>query len=197
MKYDGNNWILVGSTTVSSIDAWNNKLTFGSDGTPYVAFNNGPQTYLAVVKKYNGITWEYVGSTDFSNYLSRPQSIEITQNDEIYLSCIEDTYMDKVNIYKFDGSEWDIISESIANLTYNEVSLVLNSLDEPIVSFQEDYGLYRVQTWTLLNKCISDEPDFTISEEGVFKIQLTNDAGCRVYSDNSVHMKKFVLDDHS
>jgi hypothetical protein len=65
LKFDGSNWVFVGSKGFSTCGNWVS-IDFASDGTPYVcggerARTNGVRWKVSVLN-YNGSIWQNVGS---------------------------------------------------------------------------------------------------------------------------------------
>ena len=65
MKFDGSNWVNVGSAGFSAGSANYNSLVF-DNGTPYLAFADGGNNDAATVMKFDGSSWVNVGNAGFS-----------------------------------------------------------------------------------------------------------------------------------
>src|SRR5688572_4190294 len=65
MKFNGSNWILVGSSSFSAGDVDCTTMAFDKYGTPYIAFMDGGKNNKATVMKFDGANWVSVGSPGF------------------------------------------------------------------------------------------------------------------------------------
>ncbi|MEO6455032.1 MAG: T9SS type A sorting domain-containing protein [Ginsengibacter sp.] len=72
-KFDGTDWVDVGSARFTPVDAWHPRLAIAPDGTLYVGYGNeeSPYTfaslkYKASLMKFNGTAWVAAGDLEFS-----------------------------------------------------------------------------------------------------------------------------------
>src|SRR5690606_30623673 len=82
MKFDGTNWVDVGTPGFSTGKAWNTSLAFSSNNEAYVAFYDNIDK--STVKKFDGTNWVNVGTPNYSgdgygqDYISMARSEEHT-----------------------------------------------------------------------------------------------------------------------
>jgi hypothetical protein len=75
MKYNGSNWITVGSAGFSADRAIYTSLAIDGTCTPYVAYADAGNGYQATVMRCKGGSWVTVGSAGFST--NNPNSISL------------------------------------------------------------------------------------------------------------------------
>jgi len=79
MKYNGTNWVLVGSAGFSAGTVSQLSIAIDPSGTPYVAYVDAANNNRATVMKYNGSAWVGVGPPGFtptSVYAMTPLAID-------------------------------------------------------------------------------------------------------------------------
>ncbi|HWB63040.1 MAG TPA: T9SS type A sorting domain-containing protein, partial [Chitinophagales bacterium] len=67
MKFDGNNWVNVGSQGFTPGEADFTTLAFDKNNTLYLAYSDAQNSYKASVEYFNGTTWVNKGAADFSS----------------------------------------------------------------------------------------------------------------------------------
>ena len=109
MKYDGTSWVTVGVAGFSASVAESESLAIDRSGTPYVAymdFSTGVAGGQATVMKYNGSSWENVGSPGFSDSAVQTPGIAIDNSGTPYVVYQDERNGYKATVKKFDGSSW-------------------------------------------------------------------------------------------
>ena len=104
MKYDGTNWVNVGSPDFSAGEAAYISL-FVYSGTPYVAYQDVGNSYKATVMKYNGINWINVGSAGFSAGPAADISLFVYSGFPI-VAYQDGGNGDKATVMEYDGTNW-------------------------------------------------------------------------------------------
>lgn len=93
-----------------SLTTYNN-IVIAPDGTPYIAYIDHSAGGKMTVKKFNGSTWEPVGSIGFSDFASGA-SLAIAPDGTLYVSY-ESTIAittTRIIVQKFNGYAWETIS---------------------------------------------------------------------------------------
>ncbi|MBL7814757.1 MAG: T9SS type A sorting domain-containing protein [Saprospiraceae bacterium] len=105
MKYDGTNWITVGTAGFSSNSAYSISLAF--DGTtPYIVYQNGGSGQKAIVMMYNGSNWVSVGGImGFSSGAVDYTSI-VFNGTTPYVVYKDLANSNKATVMKYNGSSW-------------------------------------------------------------------------------------------
>jgi len=136
-------WSYVGDPGFSN-QSGSNVCLFLNNGTPFVAFNVGA---TALVMKYTGSSWEYIGdpvSGDTLGPLTGPTAFFVN-NGTAYLAVREEqfgTYGGKVSVFKFSGVSWESVGErGFSAGTADYISLYVYN-DTPYVAFQDHVNNY-------------------------------------------------------
>lgn len=148
MKFDGSNWVLVGTEKFSDGNARSTSIQISSDNIPYVAFQDwgGSSAQTASVMKFNGTAWIYVGTRQFSSGVNASMMSFALDSDDLPYIAFSD--MDKNNqatVMKFSGTSWITVgskgfSTEVSNTGF--VSLAIST----------DGKLYTCYIGTLDNK---------------------------------------------
>ncbi len=137
-KFDGSNWVLVGSPGFASGE--HSTMVIDSDGTPYVTLTYSPPTNNVRIMKFDGVSWVNVGPPGFLTRLDEPVPIKLDKSGTPYVA-----YMDKVtglvSVAKFNGSSWI----TVGNAGFSETvgwnpMLAIDSSGTPYVVFYYDVG---------------------------------------------------------
>jgi hypothetical protein len=141
MKFDGTNWVFVGSRAFSEgYVAWTS-LAFSPSGEPYVAYEDGKQEDRITVMKFNGTNWEIVGNAGFSSDYSQCISLAINPFDsQPFVAFNDGGNSNRVTVMKFNGVNW----VNVGNIGFSEgfacsTSLAFSQTGQPYVAFT-DYG---------------------------------------------------------
>ncbi len=76
-----------------------------SGETPYVAYKDASNSERCTVMKFNGSTWETVGSAGFTPGIARDLDIIIVDGTP-YVCFADAENLHRPTVYKFDGSDW-------------------------------------------------------------------------------------------
>ena len=111
-------------------------LALDSSDTVYAAYgadyeDDGISDYKANVKKYNGTSWESVGSPDFSDCVYG-LCLALDSNDVPYIA-----YSGwGITVKKFDGTEWITVGrERFTDGDVTDLSLAFDSEDTPYIAY--------------------------------------------------------------
>lgn len=116
-SFNGSNWIDVGSAGFSATTVAYTSITFNSSDEPYVAFKD----YEAIttihkertsVMKFNGSTWEYVGSKQFSTGKDSYQQIVIDNTDKPYVIFRDGGNANKTTVMEYSASSWSNVGSA-------------------------------------------------------------------------------------
>lgn len=92
MKYNGANWVQVGSNEASPTEAHHVSMAFNNDKIPYIAFEDFTTARRRVtVKKCESGTWVNAGNTSFSGDSVRQVRIAIDNANTPYVSYYSET----------------------------------------------------------------------------------------------------------
>lgn len=136
MKFDGANWVTVGTAGFSAGGARDISLAFNSNDEPYVAYRGNSNK--ATVMKFDGSNWVTVGAAGFSAAGTEYTSLAFNSSDEPYVAYRDAGNSQKTTVMKFDGTNWVTVGTagfSVGVASYT--SLAFNSSNEPYVAFRE------------------------------------------------------------
>lgn len=111
LKYNTNNWKVVGSEFFSPGIANNPKIDFDNNDVPYVVFEDFVDNANKVtVMKFNGTKWELVGNRGFSGNSSY-STIVIDDNNIPYVAFNSGANGNagKTSVMKFNGASWEFV----------------------------------------------------------------------------------------
>jgi uncharacterized protein YjdB len=108
-KYNGGEWEELGSAGISdgSVNYANFSIAISEDNIPYLAYRDDANDSKVTVKKFDGATWETVGSSGFSATWVGQTTIAFDGNTPYVLfqtSTEGGGYL--ANVMKYDGSSW-------------------------------------------------------------------------------------------
>ncbi|NDK56529.1 T9SS type A sorting domain-containing protein [Pontibacter fetidus] len=134
MKFNGTQWVTVGTAGFTPWVASEPALAFDASGTPYLAFEEAGAT----VMKFNGTTWELVGERQFSlNGSVSDLDLAMDANGNPYVVFSE--FASTANwgkVMKFDGTSWATVGDgyfSSSKAAY--ATLELDAAGTPYVAY--------------------------------------------------------------
>lgn len=178
MKFDGSNWVYVGSQFFSAAgQTVAQSIAFSpADNMPYVAFEDGGWGYNARVMKYNGTDWVNVGIPGFSTNGADWTSLAFSPSDSLPYVAFSSNCSSgsmKATVMKFNGTDWVYVGNPCfsPNGAYWTRLVFSPSNHQPYVSFGDstNTGKATVMTfngtsWELVgNKGFSGGPAGPIS----------------------------------
>ena len=117
MKFDGTNWVNVGSPGFTLSAAYGKgckALTIDGIGTPYIIYTDNGSAGYATVMKFDGSNWGIIGSPGGASLTpGGAPSIAIDPSGTPYAAYIADTSFDGTSTFgpaavtKFNGSTWE------------------------------------------------------------------------------------------
>jgi len=106
MKFDGNNWVYVGSPDFSAGQTNNTSLAIDSKGIPYVAYWDRANNGKATVMQFDGSSWIPVGNPGLTPDVAQFTSLAIDKNDILYLGFEDHAQNDRASVMTFNGNNW-------------------------------------------------------------------------------------------
>ncbi len=141
MKFDGANWVTVGSPAFTPSGGSWTSIVIDNDGNPLVAFRDMAHNYRASVMKFDGTNWNYVGVAGFSPMGTGVQgasyfSIKINKNNQPILAFSDLTDDFKASVMEFDGSAWNYVgAPGFSTWQASTTSLVMDHNGSPYVAY--------------------------------------------------------------
>jgi hypothetical protein len=107
-RFDGTNWVTVGSAGFSAGAIGHQSIAFDNTGTPYVAYQDLSFSRKVTVQKFNGTNWVAVGSAGFTSGWS--QGIKLMMDGATpFLGYTDLDDGDKLSVMTFNGSNWTYV----------------------------------------------------------------------------------------
>ncbi|MCI5197626.1 MAG: hypothetical protein D3919_15680 [Candidatus Electrothrix sp. AW5] len=149
MRFNGTSWEQVGVAGFSPDSAEDIQLALDSNGRPYVAFSywdyaNGGK---ASVMRFNGASWEQVGTAGFSPDSAGDISLALDSSGRPYVAF---SYWDstnnrsKVGVMRFNGTSWEQVGAAGFSLgdEASGIQLALDSSGRPYIAYRDGYDDY-------------------------------------------------------
>lgn len=152
MKYNGSTWDYLGGSggVTGTANSVSPRIALSPGGTPYVALSDNPlgggNSKLAV-KKYNGSSWEYVGSSTITAGV--PQSMDIAFNSSgvPYVVVSDGATNGLCYVYKLVGSSWVQVGGTVGTSRSDYTEIEISASGVPYVAYRNfsaggTYGFY-------------------------------------------------------
>jgi len=198
-------WEPVGNETgFSDASAVDQHLAIDSNNVIYIAYQNSNNTTImnTTVKKFNGTTWETVGTNNFAanaSTNSRNQSLMIDSNNVPYVafSSFGDASVSGIKVMKFNGTAWESFGIGLDPDGRHSTSLAIDSNNVPIVASRgvatnDNFYIKKYNssnnTWELLGGAgFTDNSNFPVL------VLDTNDVPYIAYEDFANGSKEAVV----
>jgi hypothetical protein len=137
MKFDGANWVTIGSPGFSAADVEYVSLAISPAGEPYVAYQDLANSRKISVMRFDGTYWLPVGIPGISVGEAYWTSFAFSPSGVPYVAFMDGGNGYKVIVMKFDGSNWVSLGDAGASTGAGQcVSLAFGS-DGPYVSYND------------------------------------------------------------
>ncbi|GGN12784.1 hypothetical protein GCM10010967_55980 [Dyadobacter beijingensis] len=137
-KWNGSAWEAVGAGDASGAGASMTQISVDEHGNPLLVYldGNGNDAGKPVVKRWNGSTWEKVGSGDISAANVSQPRLATHRSGAIYLAY-QNMYLDQeLVVQKWDGSQWTRLGNSnISTGLGTTVRLDTDNGGAPVMAF--------------------------------------------------------------
>jgi hypothetical protein len=139
-KYNGTDWETVGGVSVSAFGAAYTSIAIDGTGKPYVVYQDmgSTYTYKATVRKFNGSSWETVGSAGFSAAEAGYTSITIDNSGTPYVVYKNLGGFGSATAMKFNGSSWVTVgSAGFSQDMAESTDIAIDGSGTPYVVYRE------------------------------------------------------------
>lgn len=142
MKYDGTNWVSVGTPGFTPGIAHHSSFALGPNNTAYFSFADGTAASMsrAAVMKYDGTTWTSIGS-NLSVNECQYSNIRVAANGNVYMGMIDNaTSGGTVVVKKYDGTgtSWTTLGTTpISTPGASYSSMALGQNDTIYIAFRD------------------------------------------------------------
>lgn len=138
MKFDGANWVLVGTAGFSAGAANAVSLAFDGTGTAHVAYGDGGNGGRTTVMKYTSNGWVLVGTAGFSSGSSGDHTIKFGPGDTAFVAYVDQAFSGKAVVKKFNGTSWvNVGNPGFTPGGTGQMTMALNNAGVPYVGFQD------------------------------------------------------------
>jgi hypothetical protein len=138
MKFDGSNWVYVGSPGISVSDANYTTLAFDSQNTPYIGFLDSYNSAKGTVMKFDGSDWVPVGTAGFTPAAANFPCLAIDKNDRLYFAYQDYANSRKMSLMTFDGTSWNNLGNAgFSSFESYYISLAIDSDNNPYVAYMQ------------------------------------------------------------
>ena len=171
MKYDGEDWVNVGTAGFSEKDAYDVSLALDPAGVPYVAYRDGQYGYRATVQKYDGqgtTGWSNVGAPGFSAGSAVYTSIAIAGDGTPILAYNDGANNFKATVKKYDGegaAGWSDMGSAFSTGYASYISLAVDGSDAVYVAYGSELD-WNTNTSQVFVKKYDGEGDSGWSDTG-------------------------------
>lgn len=203
IKYNGIYWARApsywgaGDPTISAGSAQMLNLSI-NNGTPYIAYIDDENGNTATCRKFNGTSWETIGSAGFSPKINYDLSLS-TYNGTPYVAFTNDNIYSQASCMKFNGDSWEYVgSESITENWAPSISLQINA-GTPYILYCDGARDYKATCRKFEGGSWQDvgPPAFSMAEAGYVNLAFYNGTPYAAFS-GAIHqgsMMKFNGDD--
>ncbi|MEO6286621.1 MAG: T9SS type A sorting domain-containing protein [Dyadobacter sp.] len=144
-KLTAGTWEKVGAD-VSEEMAGGVEIALNSADVPYVLYRDQKSINAisgrATVKKFNGLSWELVGTEGFSDNFIQSLDIAIDKNDVPYVAYEDGGHGLQATVQKFNGASWELVGPvGFTGSWAKFISLAIDQDNVPYLGFQ-DFGAF-------------------------------------------------------
>ncbi|MCB9047422.1 MAG: T9SS type A sorting domain-containing protein [Chitinophagales bacterium] len=113
-------------------------LVFDVNGTPYLAYSDGGNSYKATVQKYDGTNWIAVGNAGFTVDEVGYTSLAIDGNGTPYVAFEDWDNFKFATVMKYNGTGWVIVgSAGFSAGTAQHVNMAIDANGTPYVAYED------------------------------------------------------------
>ena len=183
MKFDGTNWVNVGTAGFSPSWVQWTSLAFSPSGQPYVAFEDIGNSAKATVMKFDGTNWVIVGTAGFSSGQVGCTRLAFSPFGQPYVVYQDWANFEKATVMKYD------FPAGINNLKESGLSVYPDPAIDKItveisgVTKESNLAIVDIEGQELITRQIT-EPKTTIDisdlPSGVYLLRLTSQGMVKV-----------------
>jgi hypothetical protein len=153
MKFDGSNWVYVGTRGFSAGSLDYVSLVIDKNGAPYVAYLDSANDGKASVQKFDGTQWIYVGTAGLTPSQARFPRLVIDSNNVLYIAYSDGLYGGgKASVMKFDGTQWKYVGNAgFSDGSVNDVQLAIDRNDTLYVAYADSAQSNRTTVMKFVN----------------------------------------------
>jgi hypothetical protein len=136
-RFDGANWVSVGTPLISADDASYLDLEFSPSGEPYIAYQDySTPTSSITVQRFDGASWNLVGTAGFLGDFDQAPRLAFSSTGTPYLAA-QDGPGGVISVSSFDGNSWSYYGpQGISGTSASLYGFDVDSNDSPHVLFR-------------------------------------------------------------
>lgn len=139
-KFNGANWVVVGTADFSTGRVFNPKIEISSTGNPYVIYGDEGNGNIATVKMFDGMNWVNVGTGLVSTFSSDYTTIAFGKNDTLFAAYQDVQITNKAVVKKFNGTGWVQLGSNVGIGSTKYLSLATNGNGIPYLAYNDAGG---------------------------------------------------------
>jgi hypothetical protein len=179
MKFDGTNWINVGSAGFSKGESDYISLAFSPTGQPYVAYEDYGNSQKATVMKFDGSNWVNVGNADFSKGSAQGTNLAFSPSGVPYVSFKDYEEQARVTVMKYDSTYSGINEKQESRLSiYPNPATDKITLETTGAVKESNLAIVNAQGQELISRKITEpktQIDISNLPSGVYFVRLLNE----------------------
>jgi hypothetical protein len=132
---DAQQWDTLGTALETNSSSADHNIEAYND-TIYVAYVSFFYGGKAIVKKYDGTTWQIVGTPGFSTAMTTKLDFKINSIGELYVAYRDDVNSRGITVMKYENSSWvPVGTVNISNGEATDPSLGFDAADVPYITY--------------------------------------------------------------
>lgn len=145
MKFNGTNWVPVGTPGFSTWPVIYTSIAVASDGSLYVSYNSD---YGNEVLKFNGASWDNTGTPGFASGALSSISLSVSSDGTPYIAYQDYSVMNgKASVMKFNGVGWSPVGKlGFSDGTVNYLSFAIEPITKNLYVAYQDNANYDKAT---------------------------------------------------
>jgi hypothetical protein len=140
LRFNGTNWVTVGSAGFSAGAANYTSIAFASDGTLYIVYQDVANGNKATVKVFNGSSWVDKGTPDFSAGAASYTTIKISIDNNPVVAYQDAANGNRVTVKKIIGSSWTTIGLGVSAGSATDLSLAIANDGTNFIAYSDGYA---------------------------------------------------------
>ncbi|MEO9966385.1 MAG: cadherin repeat domain-containing protein [Reichenbachiella sp.] len=192
MKFDGSDWVLVGTAGFSSGAASYVSLKFYND-IPYVAYQDAGNGSKVTVAKFETTDWSVVGTAGFSSVASY---VDLIFDGSVpYVAFSDEDNNGKTTVMRYKNSSWSIVGTAAFSLSSAQYQSLAIKDDQIHVAFRDSFssGKATVMKYNGSNWSPLGSVGFSDGNVNHLEMMVDNEIPFVVYRDDANNINKTTM----
>nr|WP_299068175.1 BspA family leucine-rich repeat surface protein [uncultured Allomuricauda sp.] len=164
-------------------------------GRPCIAFSDYRNSKKATVRRFEGTSWEMVGSPGFSDGQADYTSIAMNSSGIFYVVYSDVANSGKATVKRFNGTTWESVGEGISSGLASDTTIAIDHNGVPYVAYvdEDNFGKATVSRFNGASWEVVGEAGFSGSRSTYLNIDIdTNGIPYVAYRDTATDWKASV-----